>query len=116
MHSVAEFIACGSPNAKHPTMVANANLTKYFYNGGEILVRTTLEPFLTGLLSHQIGAPLDPTNPSHQILVSYVMTKVTRETQEIPSDFFSDFPLFIQDLEKSSDGISVLLVNADDRD
>lgn len=116
MHSVAEFIACGSPRSAKPTLVANAFLERYSYMGEEVAVRVALEPFLGALFEHQIGAPVLMTEPSHQWLVSYAATKVAVSGQEIPDNFFIDFdysrPL---DVSGKSDGVSVLLVDTDVR-
>jgi len=53
-------------------MVANAYFEKYFYGYQEVIVRSALKLFLDALFSHQIGAPLVPTEATHQWLASYV--------------------------------------------
>lgn len=114
MHSIAEFVACGSPKAKHPILVANAFLERYSYMYCEAAVRPTLQHFLQALFSHQIGAPLLPSESAHQWLVGYVKSKVLASGQDLPSDFFLGYetqdPL---DGNTTGDGISVLLVDTD---
>jgi len=115
IHSIAEFIACGNPKAKHPTMVANAYFEKYFYGHREVIVRSALKSFLDALFSHQIGAPLVPTEAAHQWLASYVAAKVAASGQDIPAGFFSGFdsPRAL-DISGSGDGVSILLVGVGD--
>jgi len=114
MHSIAEFVTCGSPKAKHPTLVANAFLEKYSYMYGEAAVRPTLELFLQALFGHQIGAPLVPGEPAHQWLAVYAKSKVVASGQDLPTDFFFGYETQrTLDESPSGDGISVLLVDAD---
>ncbi|MGX9525886.1 hypothetical protein ACXHWJ_16830 [Alcaligenes nematophilus] len=112
MHSTAEFIVCGKPKAKNPKMVTNAFLERYFYMGGEIIVRSALRPFLKALFDHQIGARLSPTDSAHQWLVAYAAKKVMDSGQDIPSNFFAEFdnPRAL-DASGGDDGVSVLLVH-----
>lgn len=112
VHSVAEFISCGSPRAKHPVMVANAHIEQYYYNGQEILVRTELLTFLEALLGHQVGAPLDVSTAAHKWLLAYARTKVVAVSGTSFDAFFDradDVPLI--DVPRRSDGLSVLLVD-----
>lgn len=114
IHSVAEFITCRSPISKHPTMVINAYLEKYFYSFNEVMVRSSLSKFLDALFRHQIGAPLIVQNRIHQWLVSYALNKVNNSGQNIPNGFFDDYDAsqIIDDSDKR-DGISVLLIDTD---
>jgi len=112
VHSVAKFISCGNPNAKHSVMVANAHIEQYFYNGPEILVRTELLTFLGALLSHEVGAPLDMSNSSHKWLLAYARTKVAA-TRGTSFDRFFDRAddVAFTDVPRGNDGLSVLLVD-----
>lgn len=114
IHSVAEFITCRSPISKHPTMLINAYLEKYYYAHNEVMVRTSLITFLEALFAHQIGALLIAKNTVHQWLVSYASGKVSNSGKSIPDGFFDGYDLS-QPIDKSdkSDGISVLLIDTD---
>lgn len=111
-HSVAKFISCSNPKAPHSTMVANAHLEPYFYNGLEVLVRTELQAFLDALLNHQVGAPLDLGIPAHKWLVSYARSKVSATRGQVFNDFFDAIgDAESVDVPQSKDGLSMLLVD-----
>jgi len=74
-YSVAEFLACPSPAAKHPTLAINGYLDKYHAFNGEVLTKRDLVSFLSALFEFQVGALLDPSQPSHKWLARWVMTK-----------------------------------------
>lgn len=113
MHSVAEFVTCGSPTAKHPTLVTNAFVERYGYLTGEVVVRSTLVPLLEALIQHRVGAPLLSHVSAHQWLVGYARSKVAASGQTIPADFFDGYDTpRILDLASVNDGMSVLLVDA----
>lgn len=76
-HSTAEFVACHNPKVKHPKMCINGYLQRYYCAEQEVLVRPTLEGFVTALLDWQIGAMLNPTEPAHRWLAQYVKRKST---------------------------------------
>ena len=112
IHSVAKFISCGSPKAKHPMMVANAHIEQYFYNGPEILVRTELQTFLDALLDHRVGAPLDLSAPTHRWLLTYARTKVSAAHGRAFDRFFDAIDeVGTIDMPLGKDGLSVLLVD-----
>ena len=112
VHSVAKFISCGSPKAKHSTMVANAFIEPYFNMGGEILVKTELETFLNALLAHQVGAPLNLSIQAHKWLLAYARSKALATREEISKAFFDAIDdAEIEDVPHTKDGLSVLLVN-----
>lgn len=115
MHSVAEFVSCCNPLTKHPTMVANGRLEKYFYAESEVLVRPTLQGFLEALFSHQIGALIKTTKNSHKWLLSYAASKVG-PTDNIDLDlFFGDLEPFNSETDTGKgDGLSMLLINNDE--
>lgn len=118
-HSVAEFVACHNPTVKHPTMVINGYLTKYYYSEGEVIARPTLTLFLEALFAHQVGAPLNATVSEHRWLVSYVRSKAAKvfggnvDLRGL-NLFLSDTPPTDLDLNGFSDGLSVLIVNSPD--
>lgn len=114
MHSTAEFVSCGNPKAKHPTLVANAFLDKYRHASGEIMVRSNLEPFLEALFNHQIGALLLPSVASHLWLIAYAKAKAASSPQKPPADFFSfyeDPPRL--DASPAGDGMSILFIDGE---
>lgn len=116
MHSVAEFISCGNPNAKHPTMVANGHLEKYHYADGEVMVRSTLKGFLEALFSHQVGAAFIPIKSTHRWLLSYASSKVQASSNIDSEQFFSDIELLPDEFNmEGGDGLSVLLINSDEK-
>lgn len=115
IHSVAELIGCTSPKAKHPKMVANAFLEKYFYSNGEVLVRTTLESFLSALLDHEIGAPVQGGKATHRWLISYAKAKVVAANREVPNEFFDGYDVPLNpEVGATGDGISLLLIDNSD--
>lgn len=114
VHSVASFISCSSPSAKHPVMVANAYLEQYFYNCREILVRTELCTFLNALLHHQIGAPIELSVKAQRWLLSYARKKVVAAGRgdELEGFFNAANDLEALDMQHDNDGLSVLLVDS----
>lgn len=115
-HSVAEFVACNNPTAKHPKMVINGYLAKYYYSAGEAIVRPTLTSFLEALFAHQVGAPLNSTESDHRWLVSYARSKTAKAFGSNVDlrgldRFLIDTPPFNIELNDPGDGLSVLIVN-----
>jgi hypothetical protein len=74
-HSIAEFLACPSPAAKHPTLSINGYLDKYYFSQAEAITRSDLPTFLSALFAFRVGALLDPLHMSHRWLVSWVRSK-----------------------------------------
>lgn len=114
MHSIAEFISCASPKVKHPTMIINGHLEKYYYAHEEVIMRSTLRGFLEALFSHQIGAPLMTMKSTHKWLLSYAFSKARAASNIDPEQFFSNIePLTTDEFNAgSNDGLSVLLVDS----
>lgn len=112
VHSVAKFISCSNPRARHSIMVANAHLEQYFYNGSEVLARTELQSFLDALLNHQVGSPLDLGILTHKWLMVYARSKVLVNRGQVFDDFFDAIgDVEIMDVPQRKDGLSVLLVD-----
>lgn len=115
-HSIAEFLACPSPAAKHPTLTINGYLDKYYFSQAEAITRSDLHAFLSALFEFQVGALLDPSYMSHRWLVSWVRSKAaasaSREARRLLDNFFgNDLPADTGDLEIPS-GLSILIVGA----
>ena len=115
-HSIAEFIACPSPAAKHPTLSINGLLNKYHFSQAEVITRSDLPAFLSALFEFQVGALLDPSHASHRWLASWVRLKVA--TSAPPEslralDNFLDSQMSADiEVAKSPSGLSILLVRA----
>lgn len=114
-HSVAEFLACPSPAAKHPTLSINGYLNKYFYSHGEIITKSDLPDFLTALFGFQVGAVLDPSLAPHRWLVNWVRSKAaaagaSQEALRPLNDFLGNDRPDVDDAKKGSSGLSVLIV------
>lgn len=115
-HSIAEFIGCPNPGAKHPTMSVNGYFDKYSVGHSEAIVKQDLNSFLTALLAFEIGAILDSSNASHRWMVQWVRSKISSgsPTTSLRSlDAFLEFdgPL-PNDGPQSSGGPSILFVAA----
>lgn len=113
-HSTAEFIACPSPAAKHPTLSINGYLDKYYFTNAEVISKSNLSSFLTALFSFQVGALLDPSVTSHQWLLKRVRSRVADKAS---SEALRKIDLFIANDDPRSnettlplDGLSVLLI------
>lgn len=111
-YSIAEFISCANPKAKHSVMVANAYLENYVCYGQEVIVRTGLVMFLEALLGHHVGAPIDVSNAANAWILAYARNKVATAQGEYLDIFFdrADGDK-VMDIPRSSDGLSLLLVD-----
>jgi hypothetical protein len=113
-HSIAEFIACPSPAAKHPTLSINGYLDKYYFANTEVISRRDLSSFLTALFSFQVGALLYPSIASHQWLLkrvrSRVAAKASSETLRKLDSFIANDDPRSNETPLPSDGLSVLLI------
>jgi len=114
-HAVAEFVACHNPMVKHPKMSINGYLGKYYYLGGEIIARPTLDSFLGALFAQQVGALLNPAERAHRWLVQYVRSKVSRIQGNAANlraldRFLGDNPPIDDALGTPGDGLSVLII------
>lgn len=114
-HSIAEFLACPSPAAKHPTLSINGYLDKYYFSQAEVITRSDLPAFLSALFSFQIGALLDPSDKSHRWLASWVRSKASAngplDTRPLDNFLGNERPADIGDSNISS-GLSILIVGA----
>lgn len=115
-HSVAEFLACPSPAAKHPTLAVNGYLDKYYAFNMEVLTRNDLTSFLSALFEFQVGALLDPSQPSHRWLASWIMTKAAAVASPAALTALRGFlggrpPDDVGD-SMSASGLSILIVGA----
>jgi hypothetical protein len=81
-HSIAEFVACPTPAAKHPTLSINGNLDKYYFSQTEAITRSDLSTFLSALFAFQVGALLDPSHQSHQWLVSLLGRRLLKAPRQ----------------------------------
>ena len=115
-HSIAEFIACPSPAAKHPTLSINGYLDRYHFSQTEVITRSDLRAFLSALFKFQVGALLDPSHTSHHWLASWVRSKVATsappESLRALDNFLADRASADIGDAKSSSGLSILLVGA----
>lgn len=117
-HSVAEFIGCHNPTVKHPTMVINGYLTKYYYSAGEVITRPTLTSFLNALFANQVGALLSAAERDHLWLASYARSKAAKafgnnvDLRDLDR-FLNNTPPIDLDMNALSDGLSVLIVNSE---
>lgn len=115
-HSIAELIACSNPNEKPKSdtkCIINAFLESYPQKTGEVCVRTDLTGFLTALLCHQIGAPLESTQKAHQWLISYAISKLNTNQKQVKDDFFEGFSTSTN-VDYTPDGLSMLLIDGRD--
>jgi hypothetical protein len=113
-HSVAEFVCCKNPNAKHPMFISNGLLGRYQFSHQEAITRVKLREFLAALLGYQIGSLLLPTSPADVWLAKYAQSKASQMGVSIDPDFFSlyDRTSIDDQIDASEDGISVLFVHA----
>jgi hypothetical protein len=81
-YSIAEFLACASPTAKHPTLSVNGYLDRYYFGHGEAITRASLGPFLDALLAFQVGAILDPASSTHRWVASFVLGKLRQQNAQ----------------------------------
>ena len=116
-HSIAEFISCPSPAAKHPTLSINGYLSKYKLNIHEAISELDLASFLGSLMAFGVGALLDNSNISHQWLVSRVRQKVA---EKIDVDYLGHIDEFLNNdvannigYEGFDSGLSILFVVAE---
>lgn len=115
-HSIAEFISCPTPAAKHPTLSINGYMDKYSYPFGEVITRSNLLTFIQSLFAFQIGALLEPSNASHCWLVNRVRNKVAAVADPMALQALNGF--FGHDMQRSDDatasfeGLSILLIGA----
>lgn len=112
-HSIAEFISCPTPAAKHPTLSINGYLTKYSYMINETIVKRDLHSFLEALFEGQIGARIDPTLLAHRWLMQKVHSKI--QAKNPPKSINSLFDNFLESdsgnvATGSIDGLSILFV------
>jgi len=114
VHSVAAFVACGNPSAKHPALVVNANLERYFCPWCGVAVVSGLESFIHALINHHVGARLLPSEESHKWLASYAAKKVASYGKDLPKNFFLEFEEPSEPVGDYRDGISVLLIDTGD--
>jgi hypothetical protein len=117
-YSVAEAVA-SSGISKHPRMVINNHLTKYFYANQEAIVRKNMKSFLEAINDFTVGALLKPTNPADTWLAGYLNNKCSARGKPpfISDDWFSEpTPENDNNLDKDGDGdgdgdgISVLMI------
>lgn len=113
-HSVAEFVSCRNPNAKHPSFISNGLLNRYKFAHQEAIARVKLRGFLAALFRYQIGSLLLPTSPSDVWLAKYAQSKASQMAIQIYPDFFSLYDRVSIDGEIGAfdDGVSVLLIHA----
>lgn len=119
-HSIAEFVACHNPTVKHPTMTINGYAAKYYYSAGEAITRPTLMSFLDALFANQVGARLNETKSDHRWLVSYARSKAAKAFGNngdfrVLDRFLNNTPPIDLDMNDPSDGLSVLIVNGENR-
>lgn len=113
-HSLAEFLSCRNPNAKHPSFISNGLLNRYKFAHQEAIARVKLRAFLAALFRYQIGSLLLPTSPSDAWLAKYAQSKASQIATQIDSDFFSlyDRVPIEGEINPFDDGVSVLLIHA----
>lgn len=113
-HSVAEFVCCRNPNAKHPVFISNGLLGRYRIARQEAITRVKLRDFLAALLGCQIGSLLLPTSSSDFWLAKYAQSKASQMNVSVDPDFFALYDRGSADgqIEASEDGVSVLFVHA----
>lgn len=112
-HSIAEFISCASPAAKHPTLSVNGYFDKYHFGASEIVTRSDLASFLESLFDFEVGALLDPTVPQHQWLIGKVRSKAVAQPGAevgILDTFIAEAAQRVPDDPAGFNGLSVLIV------
>jgi hypothetical protein len=114
-HSIAEFISCPTPAAKHPTLSINGFLDKYHCHIDETITKTDFISFLDALLNFEIGALLQRDEGAHQWLIKYVKSKLLQKNPQkpVPDSFesFIDRNAKVVDMDPTKiDGVSILVL------
>ena len=121
-YSIAEFVSCANPTAKHPTLSVNGYLSKYTFPQDEVISRGDLSAFLRALFAFQVGALLDSSEATHRWLVRWVRSKAVQAGspsallhvlgQFLEQDGYED----IQDVVLLPEGLSILIVRTLDQE